>query len=177
MTRVAESRHRGLFLAASALIVGAALLFGLAAPDPPPPSRAAGGGAAAAVSGFAAPSPRLLAARSALLRDEVRTAARRFLAAFGRYEVGERGAGLARALRATATPGFAARLLAAPPRAPAAGRYPPRARLGRVEVAFVALSPPRAIVSGEARRGDAPAQFSFLFELRGRRWLASGPGS
>ncbi len=174
---MAESRRLALFVVASVAILAAALLFALTAPDPPPPSRALGGGAVGAVSGFAAPSPRLLAARSALLRDRLRATARRFLAAFGRYEVGERGSGLARALRATATPGFAARLLAAPPRAPAAGRYPPRARLGRVEVSFVALSPPRAIVSGEARRGDAPAQFSFLFELRGRRWLASGPGS
>lgn len=173
MTRVAESRRPALFFAAAAAIVAAALLFGLAAPDPPPPPAPAAG----AAGGFAAPSPRLLAARSALLRDRVRAAARRFLAAFTRYEVGERGPGVARALRANATPGFAARLLAAPPRAPAAGRYPPRARPGRIEVAFVALSPPRAIVSGEARRAGAPAQFSFLFELHGGRWLAAGPGS
>ena len=80
-------------------------------------------------------------------------------------------------MRTAATPSFAARLLAGPPRASAPGRFPPRARLGRVEVSFVAIAPPRAIVSGEARRGAAPAQFSFLFELHGGRWLASGPGS
>ena len=173
---MADSRRRALFLAASALIAGAGLLFTLAAPDSPP-SPAPAGHAIVAASGFAAPSPRLLAARSVRLRGRVRAAAYRFLAAFGRYEVGDLDPGVRAALRATATPAVAAALLARPPRAPAPGAFPPRARLGRVEVAFVSVAPPRAIVSGEARRGGVPAQFSFLFEPRGGRWLASGPGS
>ena len=173
----AEPRRPALFLTASAAIVAAGLLFALAAPAPPPAPQAPAGQAVGASPPLAAPSPRVLAARTALLRGEVRAAARRFLAAFLRYEVGDLGPGVKAALRATATPAFAARLLARPPRAPAPGRFPPRARLGRVEVAFVSLVPPRAIAGGAAQRGGEPEQFSFLFELRGRAWLASGPGS
>jgi hypothetical protein len=172
----AESRRVGLFLAISTAIVAVGLLFALTAPDPPSTTQAPAGEAVGAALRFAAPSPRLLAARSARLRSRLRAVARRFLSAFLRYEVGDLDPQVRATLRDAATPGFAARLLAAPPRPPAPGSFPPPARLRRIEVAFVALAPPRAILSGEALRSDAPAQFSFLFELRGGRWLASGAG-
>ena len=110
------------------------------------------------------------------LRREVRRSARRFLSAFFRYEVGETASSVERALRASATPRFAAGLLTAAPRAPASGEFPPPASLGRIEVAFVSVLPPRAVVSGVARRRGGSERFSFLFEHRGRAWLADGAG-
>ncbi len=108
------------------------------------------------------------------LRAALDRAARRFLAAFFRYEVGELGPGVQAALRGAATPGFAAELLAAPPRRPPVSSPP--AVLGRLSIAFVSVAPPRALIGGSARRGHRPEPFSFLFEAREGAWLASGPG-
>jgi Ni/Co efflux regulator RcnB len=109
-------------------------------------------------------------------RAEVRAAARRFLDAFLRYEVGDLSAPVRRRLRAAATRPFAKRLLRRPPRRPAAGRFPPRATLRRVDVSFVSPRATRAVVSGAALRGGLSEEFSFVLARRGGRWLASGPG-
>jgi len=157
-----------------AALIGSALAFGSAGEQlasPAPQSRGDGPGTAARVT-----------ARTAAERDEmrleqkVRAAARSFLAAFLRYEVGEIGAGVKHMLRAVATPRFARELLARPPAPPAAGVFSPPAVLGRIAVAFVSAIPPRAVISGAARRGRSSEQFSFVFERRGLAWLASGPG-
>ena len=108
------------------------------------------------------------------LRTRLAGAARRFLSAFFHYEVGELGPRVRRTLRSAATPGFAAELLGAPPRAPP--RSPPAAIPGRLAIAAVSVLPPRALISGSARRGERSEQFSFLFEARRGAWLASGPG-
>ena len=81
------------------------------------------------------------------LHDERRTAepiARRFFAAFSLYELGRHPAGVELELRATATRGFARELIAMPPRVPARGRAPARARLRELE-----LVPGRYAPSGE----------------------------
>jgi len=106
----------------------------------------------------------------------VRAAAHRFLTAFFRYEVGELSPVVRRALRSGATGRFARRLLDDPPRAPARDRFPPQARLRRVDVAFVSPAATRAVVSGTARRGGLAEEFSFVFVRRWGTWLASGPG-
>ncbi len=168
-----ERRRVALFALVCAALIGAALAFGsggeqLANPAPQPP----GGGTATVARSRA----RVAVERNEMgLEREVRAAARRFLAAFLRYEVGEIGPGVKRTLRHAATPRFAAELLAGPP-APPSGGFPPRVALGPVAVAFVSAIPPRAVISGAARRGGAPEQFSFVFERRRRSWLASAPG-
>ena len=88
--------------------------------------------------------------------------------------MGELDLRVRRALRRTATAGFAAELLRAPPRP--AGRALRSARLARLSLSALPVSPPRALVSGSALRGRSAEQFSFLFALRGGVWLASGPG-
>jgi len=107
---------------------------------------------------------------------EVRAAARRFLIAFLRYEVGDLSAPVRRALRGAATRPFAERLLRRPPRRPAAGRFPPRATLRRIDISFVSPRATRAVVSGAALRGGLSEEFSFVLARRGGIWLASGPG-
>lgn len=164
-----------LFLAASATILAAALLFALRGGQPIPPPAAAdrrpGNEVSLADSGRRAPATRMRQ-----LRREVKRSARRFLSAFFRYEVGETAPSVRRALRASATPRFAAGLLTAAPRAPGSGEFPTPARLGRIEIAFVSVLPPRAVVSGVARRRGGSERFSFLFEHRLRAWLADGAG-
>jgi hypothetical protein len=83
---------------------------------------------------------------------------------------------VAAALRTAATPGFARRLLAAPPRVPAAGAFSLPAKLGRLRVTFVSAAANRALISGQASRGAAPEEFSFVFVRTAAGWLASGPG-
>jgi hypothetical protein len=109
-------------------------------------------------------------------KAEVRVAARRFLTAFLRYEVGDLSPPVRHALRTNATRGFADRLLSYPPRRPAAGRFPPRATLQRLDIAFVSPLATRAVVSGTAGRGGLSEEFSFVLAYRGTTWLASGPG-
>ncbi len=171
--RRAERRRVALFTLVCASLIGSALAFGSAGEqlaNPAPHPR--GGGRERAARSRA----RVAVEHNEMgLEREVRAAARRFLAAFLRYEVGEVSPGVKRTLRAAATPRFAAELLAGPP-APPAGGVPPRAALGPVAVAFVSAIPPRAVISGAARRGGAPEQFSFVFECRRQGWLASAPG-
>lgn len=114
------------------------------------------------------PLPQLRAGRRA-----VAAAARSFLAAFLRYEVGEAGSAVRRALRAAATEEFTTMLLATPPRAGAAG-LPARARLASLEVSLSAGAAPRAVASGRLRRGAGTEGFAFFFERRATGWLAAG---
>jgi hypothetical protein len=78
------------------------------------------------------------------------------------------------ALRATATPAFGSELLAAPPRV--VSRKLPPARLERLAITVIPVSPPRALISGEAARGPRQEQFSFLFDMSQGTWLARGLG-
>lgn len=106
-------------------------------------------------------------------RAELRVDARAFLHHFFRYEVGK----LARSpvgLRATATSTFASELLRRPPRI--LGRALRPARLERLSLEFLSTAPGRAQVNGFALRGRARERFSFLFEVSGGGWRASGPG-
>lgn len=166
MSPAAERWRFVAFCAACAALFAAALGFAGGAQPPAPLLVPARSGAQPAESPAPGGAPGLRAA--------VDRAARGFLAAFFRYEVGELGPGVRAALRAAATPGFVAELLAAPPRRPP-GRAPP-AVLGRLSIAVVSVAPPRALISGSARRGRRPEPFSFLFEARDGAWLASGPG-
>jgi hypothetical protein len=114
-----------------------------------------------------------VALETARLRSRVDQAARRFVPAFLRYEVGDIDAGVRRTLRATATAEFAASLLAVPPRPPAGG-FPPRARLQRLAVKFWPNAAFHAYVEGTALRGGAPEAFSLEFEYGEAGWRASG---
>ncbi len=97
-------------------------------------------------------------------------ASRTFIEAFLRYEVGEVPASVGRSIRRLSTAGFASYLLGAPPRQ-LGGREP--ARIVVVETAFLDPSADRALVRGVARRADGPEELSFVFVLRGGRWLAA----
>jgi hypothetical protein len=160
-----------LFCLACMVLVTAAIGFagGGRSPAKPPPPAESGVAPAAPLAPQAAAG-----GAAAGLRATLGSAAHRFLTAFFRYEVGGLGPGVRRALRASATPGFAAELLATPPRRPP--QSVPAAVPGRLRIAVASLSPPRALISGSARRGGAAEQFSFLFEAVDGAWLASGPG-
>jgi hypothetical protein len=106
--------------------------------------------------------------------SKLRLQARRFLRAFLRYEAGESSAGLRRVLRTGCSPPFAAELLAAPPRRPTSRLAP--ATLRRIFISLIPSSPPRAFVSASATRPTGVEHLSFLFDLRGGRWLARGVG-
>jgi hypothetical protein len=105
---------------------------------------------------------------------QLQRAARRFLAAFLRYEVGNLGQTTTKSLRAHSSPDFAAELLAQPPRD--LYRHLPRAQIWRLRVIVLSQSPGRALVSGSALRDGRPEQFSFFFEADGGAWRAVGPG-
>ena len=47
------------------------------------------------------------------------------------------------------------------------------ARIVTVETAFLDPAADRALVRGVARRADGPQELSFVFVLRGGRWLAA----
>ncbi|HWW67495.1 MAG TPA: hypothetical protein VNY83_05880 [Solirubrobacterales bacterium] len=171
MSPAAQRLRLVLFCLACAALAAAAIGFagGGQPPAPAPPPARSGVAPAAPL----APQP-AASSEAAGLRATLGHAARRFLAAFFRYEIGELGPGVRRALRAAATPGFAAELLVGPPRRPPPGI--PAAVPGRLTIAVASLSPPRALVSGAARRGGQAEQFSFVFEAVDGAWLASGPG-
>jgi len=156
----------GLFFAVSAALLAAALGFSRSPELVVRPRAPTGYG----VGGGPAPAP----GAAFILRAAIDRGARAFLAAFFRYEVGELGAGVRAALRATATPRFAAELLSAPPWRPP--RSYPAPATSRLSIRAVSVSPPRALVEGSARRGRQTEPFSFLFEARDGAWLASGPG-
>ena len=169
MSPDAQRWRLGLFCVVCAVLLAAAIGF-------------AGGGHSPAPARLpakpevvpAAPPPRSAAGGAAGLRATLGGEARRFLSAFFRYEVGELGPGVRRTLRANATPGFAAELLSVPPRRPPSA--PAAALPGQLAIAVASLSPPRAVVSGTARRGSEAEDFSFVFEAVDGAWLASGPG-
>ena len=173
MRAVASFRRHILFGVVSLALLAAAFAIGSEGGAPASPSDAEGSGAAAIPVPAAASR---LTAHVARLLVSVKPPARLFLRAFFRYEVGDLGPGVAGALRASATPSFARQLLAAPPRPMAAGSYQLPARLGPLEAAVVAPDASRVVVSGEAHRGPASEQFSFVFVHAPGGWLASGPG-
>ena len=109
----------------------------------------------------------------ARLRSRVEQAARRFVPAFLRYQVGDMDAGVREALRVTATADFAADLLAVPPRPPPGG-FPPRARRQSLAVKFSPNDAFHAFVKGVALRSGAPEAFSLEFEYGEGSWRASG---
>lgn len=165
--REAPTARIVLFVVVSATLVAAAISF----------SRGAGWtGAEQEASGGAGPADaraQTLAAQLAQADAEVKATARRFLAAFLRYEVGELTPALRRVLRATATPEFGRQLLAFPTRRPP-GNFPPRAELRRVDVTFVSPQATLAVVSGTALRAGRPEEFGFVFTQSASGWLASG---
>jgi hypothetical protein len=122
------------------------------------------------------PSTTALMVRLREERLEVADSARRFLAAFFHYEVGETGTAVQRALRATSTRGFYRRLLQQPVAAVAAGGFPARASLERMRISFVSSTASRALVTGTAKRASLPEEFSFVFSRGRAGWLASAPG-
>jgi hypothetical protein len=165
-----------LFCLAAAALLTSALTFSAAGEEhrhesesaERPPSRRATFTAAPRES--AAPNP--LAGRLLRLhRGRIAASARRFLAAFARYEFGELGPSVRAELRSTATPRFASLLLASPPRLLAAGP-PPTGELLWLDVVPLGGAAPRALVLGALRRGRASEPFSFGFLRRGGRWLA-----
>jgi hypothetical protein len=167
--RRSERGRAVLFAAVCAVLLGSALAFQLDAGDlrarPGPPRAAREPTEPARVRVAPAHRPQSP-------WREVQMEARSFLAAFLRYEVGELGPRVRRALRVHATARFAARLLAAPP--PLLAGAPPAARLGRVRLEFATLG--GVLISATARRGGRPEQLSFLFIRRDGVWLASGAG-
>lgn len=97
-------------------------------------------------------------------------AATAFIGAFLRYEVGDLPASVARSLGRLTTADFGRCLLGASPRQ-LGGRE--LARIIKVETAFLDPAADRALVRGVARRADGPEELSFVFVLRGGRWLAA----
>lgn len=102
--------------------------------------------------------------------------ARRFTAAFVKYEVGQLPAGVRRTIQSTATLSFASSLLAAPPSIPNGVRPPPPARVRSVALAN-GPEAGQAAVAVELRAGAG--ELSALTELlsrSGREWRISGLG-
>jgi hypothetical protein len=157
-----------LFALVAILLVASAVVFSRSGPSPEAESESAGDAARIEVA-----EAGRVALETARLRAQVEQAARRFVPAFLRYEVGDIDAGVRRTLRATATAEFAADLLAVPPRPPAAG-FPPRARLRRLAVKLSPSAAFHAFVEGSALRGGARETFSFEFEYGESGWRASG---
>jgi hypothetical protein len=150
-------------LAAALLLAGFALSSGTEIPS----HTASSGSPRRALISSALPDPR------AASDSGLRRSAARFLNAFFAYEVGDSDLDIRHRLAASATSAFAAELLRRPPRPP--GRLPPAARLQRLSTRITSADPPRALVSGSARRGAAAEQFSFLFALTASGWRAVGP--
>jgi hypothetical protein len=156
-----------LFVAVAAALVLAAIVFNRGA-EPTDAEREASGGAAASAQ------DQRRAAQLAQADAEVEATARRFLAAFLRYEVGELTPAVRRALRATTTPEFARQLLASPARRPSAGSFPPRAAVDRMNVTFISPQATLAVVDGTALRSGFPEEFGFVFTRTAPGWRASG---
>ncbi len=157
------------FVAIAVALIAVALALGRAPAghDRPPPDHGAVGGL----------SPSALRAVDRARRQEadLRVAGMRFLAAFLRYEVGELTSTVRARLQAGAAPDFAAQLLASRPRPPAEG-FPPAAVLSQLHVVPLPGTPPRAVLSGSARRRDGEEEFSFVFARHRGQWLAVGAG-
>lgn len=109
---------------------------------------------------------------------EAEPVARRFFAAFSRYELGDRSAGVARALRAGATAAFARELLAAPPRRVTGAPAAP-ASLGRVEFVPGTSDGGRLVgaeIVGVTRRDGRAEPISIELEAERDGWRVSGLG-
>jgi hypothetical protein len=156
-----------LFVVVSALLVLAAVAFNRGAAGPRVGQGPAGGPAKAAQT-------EELTARLAEVEAEVEAAARPFLTAFFRYEVGELTPTVRATLLKTTAPEFGRQLLVSPPRRPPAGSYPPRAELGRVDATLLSPELTLAVVDGNATRAGYAQEFGFAFTLENGRWLASG---
>jgi hypothetical protein len=170
----AARRRAALFALVCAALVGSAVGFAAGGHQSGVGQRGAESRSAVSVKRSSAGVERAVL-RAQRLAEELRRSARRFLAAFLRYEVGERSPAVLAMLRVTATRRFATRLLAASPRPAAAGRFPPPAHLRNLQVAFLSAAASRALVGGVAGRGGRTEDLSFLFTHRRRGWLASGP--
>lgn len=159
---MSDGSRTALFVGACAALIAAALL--LRSPDAVP----------APESGH--PPPRApVPTRPSAPPPALASSARRFLATFLRYEVGDPSPELTHALRATATRAFAAELLRTPPR-PTVDSRRVDPTLGPLTFAPVSNDPPLVSVSGIAHRHNGPEQLSFVFEFSHGSWLASAPG-
>src|SRR6476646_5135579 len=98
------------FVLVSILLVASGIVFSRLGSSPEAETESAGGPARVEVA-----EAGRVALETTRLRAHVDRAARRFVPAFLRYEVGDIDAGVRRILRATATAEFAADLLAVPP--------------------------------------------------------------
>lgn len=156
------------FVLVSILLVASGVVFSHLGSSPEAEPEGTG-----ATAGVEAADAERAALEIARLRSEVEAAARRFVPAFLRYQVGDIGAGVRQTLRVTATADFAADLLAVPPRPPAGG-FPPPARLQRLAVRFSPNDAFHAFVKGVVLRSGAPAAFSLEFEYGEGGWRASG---
>jgi hypothetical protein len=171
--RSGELRRMVLFAFVSAALLLSALAFARSGSESAPPaSEPAAPSLSAGVPAWA----KRTQLRVSSLASQLRESARRFLAAFARYEVGRLSGDVKLALRETTTAGFAAQLLEAPPAAPPSPEFLGGAHIARLDVRFVSADAHRALVSGDLRRGARPEEFSFLFVRRAGAWLASGPG-
>lgn len=162
------------FILVSALLVASGVVFARSAEFQGEAGDGARGAAPHAAAVQTEQRARQVEAETARLHAQVERSARRFLKPFFRYEVGDIDAGVRRELRATATPQFAAALLAVPPRPPAGAGFPPRARPQELEVTFASAGAFSAFVDGTARRGGVVKEFSFEFEYLRGHWRASG---
>lgn len=155
-----------LFVAVSALLIAAAIGFSHGPDAPGPPN--------ARIEPDGVAQSNRPAAQLARAERNVGVAARRFLTAFLRYEVGELTPAVRRALLATTTTQFGRQLIASPARRPTTGSFPPRAELHRMEITFLTPQATLAVIEGTALRAGFPEEFSFAFSLRASGWLASG---
>lgn len=171
--RSTELRRVVLFVFVSAALLLSALAFARGGSESSPPSSSP---TASSLSTEVPVWARRTQRRAFLLTSQLRGSARRFLAAFARYEVGRLSGDVKGALRETTTIAFAAQLLKAPPVSRPLGGFLGKARIARLSVSFVSADAHRALVSGDLRRGAIPEEFSFLFVCRAGVWLASGPG-
>ncbi len=141
-----------------------ALALALAPSDPPtsPPRSES------APAPLAVPGSDLIAA-AARRKARLDRAASAFTGAYLRYGVGDLSAPVSRLIDRLSTAGFGRYLLGAAPR-PLGGGV---ARIVELEATFLDPAADRALVRGVARRPDGPEEFSFVFVLRGGRWLAA----
>jgi hypothetical protein len=150
------------FVLVSAGLIGLAVVLAPSGSAPAPPPRAAP--ATAAI-----PGAELIAAVGGQ-KARLDRAATEFIGAFLRYEVGDLPAPVTRSLDRLSTAAFGHYLLGARPRQ--LGRRA-AARILKVETAILDSAADRALVRGVARRADGPEELTFVFVLRGGRWLAA----
>ncbi len=148
------------------LSVGLIALALALAPSDPPPSPP---GSESAPATVAVPGSDLIAA-AARRKARLDRAASAFIGAYLRYGVGDLSAPVVRSIDRLSTAGFGRYLLRAAPR-PLGRRG--AARIVELESTFLDPAADRALVRGVARRPDGPEEFSFVFVLRGGRWLAA----